>query len=371
MSNFPLSARGRVPGPIGADQTYGTRPHLPHSEASLLRDSPRSPEHEPSKGLRIVGPYPRISVTEGYVAGDPGKRAFHATSRCEHFEGYGSLPQGHTHTDIYLAPYLSSGQSAYAAIIPDSVEGASFQGSMHYKIPASSKVFTTIIPFKERAYHTSDYTAELAALKKENPNAALFVQVHGLKNPRVEVIGFDPSSATHSLPPRQGREVMHLYSNSAYSSIQSGTLSPHPAMASAYSGQRFGAMDELRHRNATTYSKELAHHLQGLIGQGVGLKICAWNNTEREMMIPPAMPSRVTSGTELTNSGALPFHYLDSVHRVTAHTIHLKPGESFSATHPALAHYVAENPLALHMCREHTDYQAPGKPKRIEIVSIE
>jgi hypothetical protein len=130
-------------------------------------------------------------------------------------------------------------------------------------------------------------------------------------------------------------------------------------------------MDEIRHNNEATYSKELASHLQQLIGQGVGLKILAWNKTDREMMIAPGVSSRVTSGTELGAAGPSSFYYLDSVHRVTAHTIHLKPGESFSPSHPALATYVAENPLALHMCREHTDFRAPGKPKRVEIVSIE
>lgn len=88
-------------------------------------------------------------------------------------------------------------------------------------------------------------------------------------------------------------------------------------------------------------------------------------------MIAPATSARVTSGTEIGNFGVAPFYYLDSVHKVTAHTIPLKAGEVFSPKHPALAQYVSENPAALHMCREHTNFTAPGNPRRIEIVSIE
>lgn len=226
MSNFPLGARGRVPGPIGVEPSPIERRGHFDTDTSLFRDKPRAPEHAPSKGMHITGPYPRISMTEGYVAGKPGTRTFHTTSPCENFEAYGQFPKGHTHTDIYLAPTLPSGQSSFEAIIPSSVEGVNFEGRMRYRIPAGSKVFATTIPFKEKGYNASQYAAELDAIKQENPNAVLFVRVYNLKDPRVEVLGFDPSTASQARPPQEGREIAHLYSNSAYSSLQAGTLCP-------------------------------------------------------------------------------------------------------------------------------------------------
>lgn len=372
MSTSPFSTRGRIPGPTGLYPEH-TAGHSSHRIlAERFGEKLRSPEHTPAEGIRISGPYPRITVTEGYVAGKPGAKAFQASSQDEMFETYRSFASGHTHTDIYLAPYLPSGHNNYQMVIPSSAEGINLEGRMHYKIPAGSTLFTSTIPFKERGYSAAHYGSEIDAIKKEHPNAILFVQVRACQEQkRVEVLGFDPTTASVAVPPRNGREVAHLYSNSAYSSLQAGTLRPDSTRPSSYASKRFGAVDEISHRNEETYAQTLANRLEHLIGQGIGLKVSAWEKTDREMMILPSVPSHVTSGAELGNSGLCPFHYLDSVHKVTAHTIPLKPGESFTASHPALAEYVSENPFALHLCRRHTDYSTPEKTRRIEIVSIE
>lgn len=372
MNTFSPGARGRIPGPTGLTSDHNAGQHSHLTNANLFRDALRSPEQAILKGIRICGPYPRITITEGCVAGKPGARAFQASSQDQMLETYKPFKSGHTHTDILIAPYLPEGQNSYTMVIPSCSEGLNLEGRMHYRIPAGSRVFTSTIPFKERCYSTSHYATEIGAIKQENPNAIIFVQIRASQEPkRVDILGFDPTTASNAIPPRSGRETVHLYSNSAYSSLQAGTLSPDTTMPSTYSGKRFGAVEEISHRNEKTYAKALAARLERLIGQGVGLKIAAWEKTDREMMISPSVLSPVTTGAESTGSGFAPFHYLDSVHKVTAHTIPLKPGESFTTQHPALAKHISENPLALHMCRLHTDFNVPEKPRRIEIVSVE
>ena len=142
-------------------------------------------------------------------------------------------------------------------------------------------------------------------------------------------------------------------------------------MPSEYRGKRFGGIEEVSHHSDRTYAKTVASRIEGFVGQEMALKICAWKNTEREVMIVPTNPSRVVSGVEMGSSGASQFHYLDKVQNVTSVSIPLKAGETLRADHPDLARHIAEHPGALHMCRLHTDFAAPGKPSRIEVVSVE
>ncbi len=363
MNNYSYGhGRFRTPGPSGIDHGTGLSPRLRQLD-------PPAPKVARHPVLKLYGPYPFISFVPGNVANDYSAARFVQTESRHMYRSYGSIAGGTTHTDI-LFEVSSDGQrkSAYDTIIPAGTPEVSIERKTYIDIPAGSRMTLTNIPVKNGKNNLADYATEIEALKRRNPNTIFLLSIE--LDRQVQIIGFDRTSSTLGSSPYVGKDVEHMFSNTAYSSFTRGTLTPDDELPCDYKGNQSSDPSVVSKRDgATSFSAE-ARHINAIAAGGAGLKLALGDRDGiREKVFLPTTASNAVLGRELTASGSKNFCYFDCP-TATYATITLKPGEASSLEHPALRAYLDQHNDAAHLCRVITDYSGSERTSRFEILTL-